>query len=81
MHEVSSDKPSAQANAVKLKHWLLQVGSIFAIRVWSSAAKQRMPIEHALRRFFNDFRCGPALPLFDECMALLREYPRLEKSK
>ena len=72
MHEVSSDKPSAQANAVEIET-LAAVGqfSIFAIRVWSSAAKQRMPIEHALRRFFNDFRCSPALPLFDECMALL----------
>ena len=72
MHEVSSDKPSAQANAVEIET-LAAAGqfSIFAIRVWSSAAKQRMPIEHALGRFFNDFRCGPALPLFDECMALL----------
>lgn len=72
MHEVTSDKPSAQANAVEIET-LAAAGqfSVFAIRVWSSAAKQRMPIERALGRFFDDFKCGPALHLFDECMALL----------
>ena len=72
MYEVTSHNPSAQTNAVEIET-LAAAGqfSIFAIRVWSSAAKQRMPIDHALGRFFNDFRCGPALQLFDECMALL----------
>ena len=72
MYEVTSHNPSAQANAVEIET-LAAAGqfSIFAIRVWSSAAKQRMPIDHALGRFFSDFRCGPALQLFDECMALL----------
>ena len=72
MYEVTSNKSSAQANAVEVET-LAAAGqfSVFAIRVWSSAAKQGMPIDHALGRFFNDFRCGPALQLFDECMALL----------
>lgn len=72
MYEVTSNKPSEQADAVEIET-LAAAGqfSVFAIRVWSSAAKQRMPIEHALGRFFNDFRCDPALQLFDECMALL----------
>ena len=72
MYEVTSNKSSEQANAAEVET-LAAAGqfSIFAIRVWSSAAKQRMPIDHALGRFFSDFRCGPALQLFDECMALL----------
>jgi hypothetical protein len=44
--------------------------SIFATRVWSSASKQKMPIEDALDRLFTDFRCFPALKLFDECMVV-----------
>ena len=72
MYEVTSNKSSEQTNAVEVET-LAAAGqfSVFAIRVWSSAAKQGMPIDHALGRFFNDFRCGPALQLFDECMALL----------
>lgn len=45
--------------------------SIFAIRVWSSAAQQRLPIEHALGGVFADFRCTQVLDIFDECMTLL----------
>ncbi len=72
MYEVTSNKSSEQANAGEVET-LAAAGqfSVFAIRVWSSAAKKRMPIDHALRRFFSDFRCGPALQLFAECMALL----------
>ena len=72
MYEVTSNKSSEKVNAAEVET-LAAAGqfSVFAIRVWSSAAKQRMPIDHALGRFFNDFRCGPALQLFDECMSLL----------
>jgi hypothetical protein len=45
--------------------------TIFAIRVWSSAKQQRLPIEHALGGVFAEFRCVEVLDVFDECMSLL----------
>ena len=45
--------------------------TIFAIRVWSSAKQQRLPIEHALGGVFAEFRCMEVLDVFDECMSLL----------
>jgi hypothetical protein len=45
--------------------------SIFAIRVWSSAKQQRLPIEQALGGVFAEFRCTQVLDIFDECMSLL----------
>ena len=45
--------------------------TIFAIRVWSSAKQQRLPIEHALGGVFAEFRCIEVLDVFDECMSLL----------
>ena len=45
--------------------------SIFAIRVWSSATYQKIPIEKALGGVFEDF-CGlKVLDTFDECMSLM----------
>ena len=45
--------------------------SIFAIRVWSSAKQQRLPIEQALGGVFAEFCCTQVLDIFDECMSLL----------
>ena len=45
--------------------------SIFAIRVWSSAAHQKMPLEVALGNIFADFQCTKVLNVFDECMTLM----------
>jgi hypothetical protein len=44
--------------------------AIFAMRVWNSAARQKIPVEQALGRLFADFSCQPALALFDECMLI-----------
>ena len=72
MNEVPSSKSRNLADAVEIES-LSAAGqfSVFAIRVWSSAAKQRMPIDKALGRLFDDFKCQSGLPLFDESMALL----------
>ena len=45
--------------------------SIFAIRVWSSAAHHKLPLEDALGNIFADFHCTEVLSVFDECMTLL----------
>ena len=72
MLEVTSNKIHEPADAAEVES-LAAAGqfSVFAIRVWSSAAKQRMPVDQALGRLFDDFRCQSALQLFDECMALV----------
>lgn len=44
--------------------------TVFAMRVWSSAMRQKIPLDHALGRLFTDFSCQPALTLFDECMVI-----------
>lgn len=44
--------------------------TVFAMRVWSSAMRQKIPLDHALGRLFTDFNCQPALTLFDECMVI-----------
>ena len=45
--------------------------SIFAVRVWSSAAKQKLSMDYALGQLFRDFRCTEVLGTFDECMSLI----------
>ena len=72
MLEVTSNKIHEPADAAEVES-LAAAGqfSVFAIRGWSSAAKQRMPVDQALGRLFDDFRCQSALQLFDECMALV----------
>lgn len=72
MLEVTSNNIHEPADAAEVES-LAAAGqfSVFAIRVWSSAAKQRMPVDQALGRLFDDFRCQSALQLFDECMALV----------
>lgn len=45
--------------------------SIFAIRVWSSATYQKIPIEKALGNVFEDFCSLKVLGTFDECMTLM----------
>ena len=72
MLEVTSNNIHKPADAVEVES-LAAAGqfSVFAIRVWSSAAKQKMPVDQALGRLFDDFRCQSALQLFDECMALV----------
>tara|TARA_B100001057_G_scaffold169440_1_gene170202 strand:- start:145 stop:621 length:477 start_codon:yes stop_codon:yes gene_type:complete len=72
MLEVTSNNIHKPADAAEVES-LAAAGqfSVFAIRVWSSAAKQRMPVDQALGRLFDDFRCQSALQLFDECMALV----------
>ena len=72
MLEVTSNNIHEPADAAEVES-LAAAGqfSVFAIRVWSSAAKQKMPVDQALGRLFDDFRCQSALQLFDECMALV----------
>ena len=72
MLEVTSNKIHEPADAAEVESFAAAGQfSVFAIRVWSSAAKQRMPVDQALGRLFDDFRCQSALQLFDECMALV----------
>ena len=44
--------------------------AIFAMRVWFSAMRQKIPLEQALGRLFQDFHCHSGLALFDECMVI-----------
>ena len=66
-----SDHPALKPATAKIEQ--LPAASqftVFAMRVWSSAMRQKIPLDHALGRLFTDFSCQPALTLFDECMVI-----------
>ena len=43
--------------------------TVFAMRVWSSAMRQKIPLDHALGRL-SPTSLSTALTLFDECMVI-----------
>ena len=71
MQAERSDHPALKPATAKIEQ--LPAASqftVFAMRVWSSAMRQKIPLDHALGRLFTDFSCQPALTLFDECMVI-----------